>query len=509
MTRRMSSVGLVVRLVWLLLALGGVGQLQALVVLQVNPTAADASDEAVADPASRPFRTIAAASQAALALAGEGVEAHVEIAPGVYREQILLVGEPDVYYAPIELRAAPGGGEVLISGAELLEGWRIGREGYFEVPWTEDLGEEPSFYVEGVRVIFRPEARVIAAGQAMHNRERGLAQMLPPQNAVVKVGSVEVAVRGELLRASGLTVLRLRGLNFGQGRLDAGDRALVTISTLSELLMEKCRIEHGSRGLSILQSGGVDLNGVSVSRCRSLGAVVQDAGEVIIRGGEFILNGQRQESGFGLFVSDVFTLIMNRVHIAENGTGAVLEDIAVEAELTGLTVYANHGLGMSLEQVANASMRQVQFAQNKGGALALGHTRARLNGCVLADNGQDEGVAIRVGDGAELELVNSIISNRPAYTATLLAVADEGGYTEGAGNLFFSSDETKSFRVNGLVGGLEEWHRHTGQDGNSHFADPLFIGADRYDFIPARGSPWFTRSQWPPVGGGAAEEEGG
>jgi hypothetical protein len=113
------------------------------VTLYVNgapPTAADSNDGST----TKPFKTIHAALQVALANKKKNIGTRVLIQPGLYRETVLNepgYGSPDTdTSAPLIIEAAVKG-KVIVSGADRWSKWKAGATpGLYTHPWKFKWG---------------------------------------------------------------------------------------------------------------------------------------------------------------------------------------------------------------------------------------------------------------------------------------------------------------------------------------------------------------------------------
>lgn len=99
-------------------------------------TSADTDGTGSADA---PFRTISAAVERAQTLTAQGEPVTIRIAPGTYRESVIVNGSPDDAALVIE---GAGPGEVVISGADPFTDWEPvpGSPGVLTHPWQESWG---------------------------------------------------------------------------------------------------------------------------------------------------------------------------------------------------------------------------------------------------------------------------------------------------------------------------------------------------------------------------------
>jgi parallel beta-helix repeat protein len=311
-----------------------------------------------------PFRTMAAAARAAKP--GDTVR----IAPGVYREAVLLDhgGEAG---APITFEAAVAG-EVVVSGADVLTGWvrETGGKPIYTTVWTHDFIARPS--LQGIEARMRgsqkPVAPVhcaemficqgrplrqvltaseLAPGTFFVNWDADTVSVFLPDGGDPNVYPVEGASRATLFaarREGGAPHIAAKGIVFRHGATWA-QQALVICSANWQL--EDCVFEWSNgRGLTLR-------DGARILRC-----IGQDNGQMGFGGGgrdvlvkDCTLRRNNWkgynvswEAGGCKFVKVDGMRLENMTSYENTGHGIWFDIDNRNFTITGCTAYANHGL---------------------------------------------------------------------------------------------------------------------------------------------------------------------
>lgn len=466
------------------------------VTLFVDQASADAIDIGEdAGTGETPFKTVNAAAQRALTVAADGKNVGVFIRPGIYREQVELIGDANVDYAPITFQGVPD--EVTITGAEIWNGWKIESGGGFEHPWPYGKSVEPMIFVQGVRVIYRPDKKVLGPGESTLINDGKTVLMLPPKNGVVKEGNVEVAERTKLFGIQNLDTVSVAGLKL-HGTTNGAEPAsegAVSFQQTASVDLSELSIQYNEIGLSVFHSKMLTLNGVTASRNTTAGAKLYWNSTVEINGGEYSLNGVRSDASesFGLGLRKTGSVAIRRSQMAENRVGLLLSYISDGAEVNGAHVFANQTFGIEAISAKGLDMVGCIIANSgKTGLEFRGSAGEVRNTIIYAAKGKEPLLIFESMN--QVVLKDNIAAN---FGSGMLLVASGVTKTEGWGsNLFFAKND-KSFSFSDKSYDFSGWQNITENDLNSFFGDPLFVDTSRYEFALKNASPWFKKKSWP------------
>jgi len=282
-----------------------------------------------------PWKTISRAAAAEELRPGDEVLIH----SGVYREhvQVKVSGEPG---KPITLVAAPGA-RVVVKGSELLRGkWTKladepdRKEPYpraFADVWKIHLGDEffidPRFqgiyrdksrrWVSQVFVDDNTPLQRIGPDPIYRNEEylqlatvgRGLEDMIPnsfffdpaDQMLYVKISgkpnwfSIEVGVRGFVVRAEDVHDLMIRGLEFRHNRQPGGQWPMVSVSRCQRVVVEDCKIYQSDFcGLSLFCCESCTVRNCDLSYNGNTGLGMSKCHDCLIEGCALLRNNYRR-----------------------------------------------------------------------------------------------------------------------------------------------------------------------------------------------------------------------
>ena len=185
----------------------------------------------------RPFKTIQAATTAAMENNKGRVSTKILISPGTYRESIQLVYNGQETDAPI-IFEAKAKGTVIISGSEVWGNWQRGSQSNIYVhPWPYKWGLAP--YPAGwagwvtLQPILRRREMIFVNGkflqQVLTKREltegsffvsesEARVYIQPWAGTNMTTATIEVAIQPHLFQANGKRYIILRGLTFQHGK---------------------------------------------------------------------------------------------------------------------------------------------------------------------------------------------------------------------------------------------------------------------------------------------------
>ncbi len=439
------------------------------------------------------YATVQEAVDKALEFSASGQSVRVLVTPGTYRESVSLIGDRSQTYAPILIEGVSGE-EVAISGTEVLNGWKLNGD-TFECKWDYEKNLVPHLFVQGARVEYVPGARSLDVGQC--TLRKGNIEMLPPRNAVVRDGTVEVALRPSILEVRDLPELTVQGISLKNGAVLIEDAPPATFfQNVRKLHLENVRVEANGFGMKIQQARDLVLAGVDCVRNRLGGAQIYWCSNVSILGGSFNLNGHGAPKdavdAIGLATRKSQGLNIQRTEFNENRNGLQVEYASKETSMSGLHIYLNRGFSVQLVAVDELDLSGGQFAcQGSSQLLELRGTRGTIRNTLLVAEGGDKPL-LSVNGRGNLTFTNNIIA---AFDHDGAIFDLEGLVTleKASGNLYYSSDTDRAFIFKGDRVSLERWREDTGQDANSLWGDPLFTNRQRFDFSLRPASPWFKK----------------
>ena len=237
-----------------------------LVQLHVNPSHPAASDLNAGTEAA-PLATIRGGLDAAFTLRRrEGQGARVLVYPGTYRESINTVyanvGDALIVIESLEPRQA------IISGSDVWVNWACSG-GICTKTWPFDWGTDVNPWAKSIEI--GPLARrreivfvngknldqhlslgALTPGSFFVDEVANKIHLMPPSGVNLAQATVEVGVRGQLLRAQALHHVVLKGLVF-QHAASPFRTSAVDIVDQRNVLLEDCEIRwNGQGGLSLL-----------------------------------------------------------------------------------------------------------------------------------------------------------------------------------------------------------------------------------------------------------------
>ncbi|MBC2594330.1 hypothetical protein H5P28_08650 [Ruficoccus amylovorans] len=459
------------------------------VTLRVSP------DEAAAD-----FSRVQAALDEALKIAGEDRSVRVVIGPGVYREHVELVGEPDRTYAPVAI-VAEYPGRAVLSGSRIVNGWRIGDDDCFAGGAVE-AGEGTMVFVQGVRLErVRPD-RLPRAGQYRVVEKQ--IRLVPPANATVADGLVEVAdeLPGQVLCIQNMDTVLVSGLYVRQSGGEG-----VRVQACGAVRFEHVTSEHHFiSGYHFEDLERLRLVNSDALRNGKEGVDIVNVGLVEVVSGSASMNGFRAAErrmmdgdAFGLIANSVREMSLRNFQAADNlGTGlGVFYTTQLDLARSKLL---NNRTGMTVFRVGKVALKEVVLAANSGGGLLVMESECAAAWSVFAHNGEQSGegsgAQIVATDHALLSLERCIVSGG-ATGARLLEVESLATLGQLSGNLYWGEPDGFQIGSAGTAVDFATWQALTGQDLNSAWGDPMFNDPAYFEFIPLGDSIWYRQKDWP------------
>jgi Right handed beta helix region/Protein of unknown function (DUF1565) len=199
------------------------------VVLYVDATAGNDNNSGVSG---KPLRTIAKATERAVANSRHDISTTIIVGPGTYRESISISAALEQGQAAITIEAA-NPGTVIISGADIWVGWIVDASvaGEYVRSWPFQWGAcaTPQNWPGNLAAIVRRREMVVVNHQVMDQVmsraeltdntffvDDAASQIVlrPPAGVAASQADVEVAVRPKLFESHGYNNLTLNGLIF-------------------------------------------------------------------------------------------------------------------------------------------------------------------------------------------------------------------------------------------------------------------------------------------------------
>lgn len=439
------------------------------------------------------YQTVQAAADKALELAASGRSVRVQLMPGTYRESVSLIGDRSKRYAPVTFESSSSE-DVIISGADISNEWALNGD-TFERAWTYGDTLKPHLFVQGARVAYVRKARRLNVGQC--TLRKGTLYMLPPRNAVVKDGNVEVAVRAQLFEAKDLPELTIKRIAFINGAIEQEDAPpAVQFQGIQSLHLEGVRVEASGYGLFVQQARKLTLTGVDCLLNRLGGARLYWCSDITILGGSFNRNGHDAEpastQAHGLATRKSQGLRMERTEVHENRQGLDIHYASRDTLIKNIHVYLNQGSGLALTGVDALDMVGAQFVSEADATLVeLSGTRGRIRNTLFVAEGGSKPVLAADGSGA-LEFKDNILAAFD-HQGPLFELGGIVRLENTNGNLYYNSSTVEAFTLYGKTMNLTGWQEATEQDDQSLWGDPLFTRREGFDFSLRPASPWFKK----------------
>ena len=197
---------------------------------------------------SRPFKTIQAGVNRAIADARSGIGTKVLISPGTYRETVNIAYRSNV---PITVQAVTNG-TAIIDGANVLTGWRVASPGIYDYTWRDTVsgcslpsgwygGMPPvvlaneMLFVNGASMTQVMSASQLRPGTFYVNHSYNEIEVDPPSGTDMATARVEVSARRATLNVNGSRDMVFRGLVF-QHAASCMNQTGATVGSSSNIL---------------------------------------------------------------------------------------------------------------------------------------------------------------------------------------------------------------------------------------------------------------------------------
>ena len=506
-------------------ALGArVDETAATVNLTVNPAAAAASD-ANSGTEARPLRTIARAAALAMDYNRRGVGVRVQIAPGVYRESVILPGTEGDTSAPIIFEAAKG--SATISGSDLWTGWRAGSPaGIYAHDWPHAWGVVPypagwdccvvlpdrvrrreMIFVNGIRLSQVLSKDALRPGSFFVSEASRQVFVQPPSAVAMDDATVEVAVRSALFQVQRRTNVVIRGLSFTHDNSAIGGSSAVAVNNSTNVLIEDAVMSaNNNRGLALADDERVTVrrtvansNGfLGIAGWKLTSAVFMDSETsynnwrgfddgfkdwdpsgtklMLLRDAAVIRHTLIGNLSYGLWLdTDCINVLLDSIVSTKNlNDGVFLEAVQGPISIRGSSIRGNARAGIVVGNASNVDVRSTVISDNHVAQLLISGNpdgrrfddfRTGQRQLVQSTNWTVNGNTISAGLGDQV-LVSTTLpaSNWQSFVDSLSS--DE--------NAWGLPVDRRGFRwVNGVKIDCPTWRELTGQDRRSDCFDPL------------------------------------
>lgn len=504
------------------LATSHTSQQAADVVLFVDTQHPSASDQN-SGTQEAPLKTIGAGLREAKAQRTAGRSTLVQIADGIYREQIhSVIGDG----SPITLQAITPG-KVVISGSDIWDGWQPAGDGSYTHAWPYDWGVEPNPWagddIEVSELARRHELVVVdgsllrqvlahdqlTEGTFVVDEQHDQITVKPPSGIALEQATVEVGVRERLLQIQRGSNITIRGLVF-QHSSEALDDAAVWFIDMDTVLVEDCIFQwNNAVGFKVMSSRNVTIRRVQANNNGIDGLGANRIRGLVLEDTTTAYNNWRGDWGdfYGwavgqklLYIHD--GIIRRHQSFGNQSRGFWLDtnnsNIVIEASVfrnnrrDGLFIEANNG---------PITLKESIIAGNGDAGLLIAHSRSvTLEQNILCHN-QESQIEVTGTSGTRrivdweteqaLDVLtehttivqNTMIGTQPEQLLFALKMPDDPWNQlvqtlHADHNRWFHSLNTMVLQVNGArLLNFNDWQHHTGQDTHSVFANPGAIAA--------------------------------
>lgn len=485
----------------------------------------------------QPVLTAARGLQLAEVANQADIGVRVLLAPGIYRESLLMATDPARTAAPIIIESAVVGGAI-ISGSDVWTDWvRQGSTNTYTHTWPYDWGLAPipngwdevevPEVIRRLEMIFvngQPMQQVFSPSALMPNsfyvdEQTDLVTLLLASSEAIETKQVEVSTRESLLQIRDRSNLILRGLWFEHAST-AFDSA-VSLFDSSNILVENNTFTWNNasgfgliratnaitRGNSYSNNGGTGFGGV---RLLNYLAENETASGNNWRGvqGDFI-----GWSVAGIKHLRMHHAVYRNVRSEDNfAHGLWLDSDNVDVVLENVMICGNLNSGLYLESSPGPlTVRDSIFCENsRAGIRSANVKNVTLENNIFYDNdyagiyftGENNGRSTRNWETEELSeifpaesytLLNNILVGKNAQQPVIRSTLSFDAWNiftadlNSANNTFYNEDTQAAFIlfVSEVVT-LADWQALTGQDQTSIFQAVNFPDPDNRDFARAQ-----------------------
>ncbi len=389
----------------------------------------DISSNATTTGTSRaPLQTIQAAVSLANARNTQNLATRIVVNPGVYRESLDITGGQTT--APLTIEAATTGSTV-ISGSDLLTGWRYDGNGIYSHSWTYNFGTcavpngWPSFGTIGRRteMIFvngTPLTQVLSQSavttKSFYVNESGnVIYMKPPTGTNMSTAKVETAVRPVILSISGRSNVVLRGV-----------------------VLEHARTCVNKSGSIITGGSNIMVDHVQAVWNNWGGLLISGSTNVTVQNSVFSYNG-----GVGFLGNRIVNALLSydksdynnwrgaQAHFYNWGMGGTKLMYSRNTTVENLHAYGNQAQGLWFDtDNKNVTINNVSLGGNTLSALQL----EANEGPIVLENSHlcNSGMGVTVLNNAKLTIRNNVFYDNGAtgqqYDAQIFIAGRSGGH---------------------------------------------------------------------------------
>ncbi len=507
--------------------------------LYVNGSAIHASDsnQGTGDA---PLRTIGAAASIAMRNRGRNVGTRIVVSPGVYREAITLGSARSQKLAPIIIEAAGNGG-VIISGANIWQGWQRTNSSVWTHSWPYSWGLAPipaGWESQRITPIVRRREMIIVNGQALEqvmsrtevestnatfyvDDDAHITYVHPQAGTKLDSATVEVAERNSLLRILGGANIAIRGLTFEYSN-GPMQEAAVTIENSSNVTIDDCLLVWNNwLGLSVRATNSLTIKSSKANFNGGAGMTLWRVNDLLLVDSETSHNNWRGAAGgfIGWAPAGIKSLqITNAVYrglvaISNQTRGVWFDTDCSDVVVDKAFICGNQTDGIFIE--ANPGPIKLSnsiICDNRDGAgvLSGNSSGVSLDNDILYNNGKSQILIsglyetprpVKRWKTGQTDMIISdhwtfqrdviVGSGGQPVIATTLAPQLWMRFIEtltARENVWFNPVQSEVFR---MAGG--ERLDFAGWQSNSHdrfsaFQDPHFTDAANYNFTPGAGS---------------------
>lgn len=218
--------------------------------------------------------------------------------------------------------------------------------------------------------------------------------------------------------------------------------------------------------LSVLNSGN------TTNRVRIVGSTNAAAG------GTWLLPASGMQDP-AVLLFGVRDMEVSQLRIAGFPTGVSLQQGANRCVLSNLDIVGSTGPGVSMSMANQIRLQRVLIREGQTNAVLASSSLFSLESCVLWSNQHS---AIRLGDGVQLEVTNSVLETAGLGRFCYDMAAPGTVYRADHNNLFIRDGAQLGFKDGLQYQKLPQWVRGTAQDRNSLSIDPQFHDPENGDF---------------------------
>jgi parallel beta-helix repeat protein len=464
--------------------------------------------------AANPFPNFVQAVWQGQQLRKGGDAVHVVVAPGIYREKVVIGGNGTAP-GPLVLEASVPG-TVIITGADVEPRWTVvPGTTHYSAPWTNNWGLAPvpsswgSVTVddlvrrrEGVYVDSQPLQQVgqqsdLSPGTFLVDEEADEIVMAPPAEVTDLGGHVvEVTARDRALQIYGTArSVAVKGFTF-EGAAPGFEKHMVYVSDSTDVLIEGNLFRHstwsglglasaisvtvrdnqatdnGGNGIDTYKSHDVVVEGNRIEGSNRRGLVNGYIGwstagskNLLLHGAVFRGNTYEGNLARGLwFDTDVKNVLVDGDRSCGNlSDGVFIEAVQGPLTIRGATFCGNNGAGIRVGTSGNVRVEGSTVADNRFGLLFTGDRYRSWYDHVT-------GARVDMADFADWTLVDNVFispGTPPLISSPVIPIADwrallAAGEIVASGSTFTRTPLEGTIQISGTTYSLAEWAAATG-----------------------------------------------